>query len=336
VVWEELATEQAPRWEVGTWVVVALVEAPPGSPWAKRFAAPGPRWTIGAGGDAYLPNPDLRSVNLLGEFLALAKEQRNARPGIMVLAKMVEKATPQLGASALARLQEIRRLPADGEATGMLMRGALDYRRPVEMRRAILKMAAQGRLPVAGPWLNAFIARRGELEAEAYAAKAQLEGNLSEDDVAMLLDRDAADLRAVGARYARGDLAARRLPELVRSDPAPAVRSAAVLAAVLSRTDWGLAAALPGLADGDAAVRSMATHAIAALGTPAITPLVAEVTGNTPAAVGAITTLSLMGDPGRAALRDIAQNNREERLRQLALSALGEVKETNTASERSD
>jgi HEAT repeat protein len=114
------------------------------------------------------------------------------------------------------------------------------------------------------------------------------------------------------------------LPGLVRRDPAPAVRAAAAIALADTHTAWGLDAALPALADSDPQVRSAAAQALAALGANAV-PTLDRVARTRPAeARGAITALSLAGPTGLAAVRRLAVELADERLRDFARLALGE------------
>jgi hypothetical protein len=326
IAWEELARDRPPRLSPGDRVLVALAELPADSLWQKRFPGDTKPLVIAARGEAYLVNPDEASVAGVAAYLAIPAPQRTQRPGIIALTRLVADADPVLAEAALELLRSVPSFPADQTITVTLMTAAASSDRPFGLRSAIVALAGERKLARARPWLMRFAVPGSDLEAAAYTALGEWDGELPQATVQELLDRDDPAVRAVGARFARGDLAERRLPGLVRGDPAAQVRAAAVLGLVATRTSWGLEDAIAALADRDPAVRGAAAQAISRLGTAAIPALEREVDRQSDAAAGAIAALSMMGQVGRAPLLRIVRSNPNPQLRELALLGLGQVR----------
>jgi hypothetical protein len=196
-----------------------------------------------------------------------------------------------------------------------------------DLRAGILRLFGSRRVASARPVVARLAAPGSPLEPDALEALAAIDGALSEATVARLLAAEKPVLRAVGARWVRGGLSERTLPVLVRSDPDPRVRAAAAAAAAANRTAWGLDAAVTALADTAPEVRSSAAQAIAPLGELALPALRREIDRDSASAPGAIATLAIMGSTGHPLLVEVAGSADSERLRGLALLALGVVRD---------
>jgi hypothetical protein len=233
-------------------------------------------------------------------------------------------ASPLPASAAIARLAQPNLAAAvDAAAAAQLMNAAADAGKSLLLRRDILAFVGQARIAAATPQLERLAQRDAPLEAEALTALGQIRG-LPPAQVEELLDRKQAPVRAVGARFATGSLAERRLPQLLRQDPDPAVRAAAAVALAESHTVWGLDDAIPALADSDPQVRSAAAQALGALGAPAIPTLESVARSQPAAARGAITALALAGPQGVAVVRQLAEDHPDTRLRAYARLALGQ------------
>ena len=321
--WEELSRGRPPRFADGQRVLLVLDTLPQGSLWQRRFPPDSKTLAVAAGGDAFLLDPEARDIDPLAAYLQLG-EPGTPQARAAALVRIALESSPPLAGAALGRLTATPNLGGalNAEAMAQLMRAASDANMALPLRRQIVALVGYGRLTAAVPALET-LARGGELEADALGALGEIRGGLPPEQVDRLLDRPEPALRVVGARFARGALAERRLPILVRSDPAPVVRSAAAVALAATRTAWGLDGALPALADPDPMVRSTAAQALGALGSSAV-PTLESVARTRPAeARGAVTALSLAGPTGVAAVRRLADEHPDPRLRDFARLALG-------------
>ena len=314
IAWEELARDRPPRLVDGQSVLLALDDLPSSSLWRTRAQGhPGLR-LIAADGDALLRDPTAADVKQLTTYLALP---RDASPASRAagLVRLALESSDGLSGAAIARLRAAPELCAalSADATATLMRLAADARRPLALRDAVIRLAGAAHLTAAAPALERLAVAGAPLEAPALLALAQIRGGLPAARVEPLLARPDAELRAVGARYATGTLAERTLPELVRGDPSPLVRSAAAEGLAATRTVWGVEACLPALADVDPPVRAAAATALGRLGAPAV-PALEQAARTVPAqAAGAVTALSLAGPTGVAALRRLEATARPSR-----------------------
>jgi HEAT repeat protein len=320
--WEELAAKPPPRLRAGQRVLVALDDLPQASLWRQRFPD-GHALVLAAHGDALIVDPVAGDVDLIAAYLQLGTPAPAAARSA-ALVRVVVGASPLLASAAVARLAALPNLAAaiDGPATAQLMTAASDAGKPLLLRRDIVAFVGQARLTAATPQLERLAQRDSALEAEALTALGQIRG-LPAAQVEELLDRKQAAQRAVGARFATGALAERRLPQLLRQDPDPAVRAAAAIALAESHTLWGLDDAIPALADPDPQVRSAAAQALGALGAPAIPTLESVARSQPAAARGAITALAMAGPQGVAVVRQLAEDHPDTRLRDFARLALG-------------
>ena len=323
VAWEELAATRPPRFADGQRVLVVLDDLPSGSLWRQRF--PAGASAVAARGDAWLVDPSAGDLDLLAAYLQLGAPATSAARA-SALAHIAVAATPALASAAVARLASMPGAGTAlvGTATDQLLGTAADARKPLALRRDIIVLAGRVRLAGAAAQLDALARPGSALEAETLTALAQVRGGLPLDRVARLLDRHEAAVRAVGARFATGELIERQLPPLVRYDSAPEVRAAAATALAATRTAWGVDGAVPALADPDPRVRSAAAQALGALGAPAVGALEAVARMQAAEARGAITALSLAGPNGVATVRRLAAEHPDPHVRDFARLALGQ------------
>lgn len=160
--------------------------------------------------------------------------------------------------------------------------------------------------------------------ARAYEGLALLDGELPGPVARALLERaDSPDHRRVGARYAdRSALA--RLPRLLRVDPDPTVRAAALERLVELEGIEALDRILFALDDPDPGVRAVAMQEIGELGEAAVPSLQRVVAGGSgDAARTAVGALRATGAAGMEALNEIADSHPDESVRMTARIALG-------------
>jgi hypothetical protein len=324
IAWEELASGRPPRFADGQRVLVALDDLPRASLWRQRFGADSSVLAVAAQGDAYLRDVDGRDLALLAAYLQL---DRGAAPAVRApaLVGVVVDATPPVAEVALTRLASMPDAAAalDARAVTRLLDVAAKPDTPKSLRRDIVVYAGNARLAAAAAQLEALARPGAELEAEALTARGEIGGGLPAAEVERLLERPQPALRAVGARFATGAVAERSLPSLVRKDPSPEVRAAAAAALARQRTTWGIDGAIPALGDTDPQVRTAAAQALGALGNPVVAPLDTVARTRPAEARGAITALVLAGPTGIAAVRQLAVDHSDERMRDFARLALG-------------
>jgi hypothetical protein len=326
--WEELASGRAPRFTPGGLALVALEPLPPGSLWHQRFPQPG-ALVVATEGEAFLRDPDAATVALLGRWSQVARAEREGPAGVRALSALWAGATPRVAEDALAALNEIPGLAAkvEDESLERFASGLLDDSRPLALREGLLRLAAQRQLAALRPTIER-LARRGDpLEAPALDALGALDGGLPPIRVAALLARPEPAVRAAGARHARG-AQLERVAGLVKSDPAPEVRAAAIATILSQRGARGFDVAGQGLFDPDPAVRAAAAGALGALGTAAVPGLLALVKDRSAKAAAApIAALLLAGSDGRAAVQTISETNPDPEVRKVARLALGQLGE---------
>jgi hypothetical protein len=323
--WEELGGARQPRLAAGQRVLIALDELPAGSLWRQRFPPDSHALTLAAHGDAWLADPPAADLDLLAAYLQLGPRPAAAARA-SALARIVSAGAPVLAAAALARLASMpdAETALDANASDLLMHTAADVQKPLTLRRDIITFAGRRRLTAATARLEVLSRGGPPLAASALVALGEIRGGLPPGEVEDLLDSQDAELRAVGARFASGAIAERRLPPLVRGDPVPLVRAAAAEALAGTRTAWGVDGAVPALADPDPVVRSSAAEALGALGAPVVPALDAVARTQPAAARGAITALARAGPTGVAAVRRLMDDHPDAHLRAFARLALGQ------------
>jgi hypothetical protein len=327
VAWEELSPARPPRFADGDRVLVALEPLAGGSIWRQRIQDPAARastYAIAEQGDAFLRDPATGETQLVLHFLALPSVLRDGNPGAAHLVKLAESASPPMAMAALERLGLVPELDRalDPASASRLVQVLL--REPPELREAALALVEQQRLgslrdPLArlavpdatGPW-------------PVYEALARLDGSLTAAATDALLGREtSAEHRAVGARRA-APAAAVRLASLLRRDPSPAVRAAAVERLVEIGGIAEIDRVLFALGDPDQEVRVRAMLAVGDLGDAAVPALRRVVeTGQVEAAKTAVGALGATGPDGMAALAEIAETHPDESVRLLASIAIG-------------
>lgn len=324
--WEELAKARPARFQSGGKILVALAPLPQRSLWRTRFPDGG-ALAVASGGEAFLRDPDAATIAALARWSALGPSEREASAGVAALATLWASAAPSVAEGALARMAEVSGLDAkiQGEAATTLGAGLSNQARPLALREAAVTLAGERRLAALQPALET-LARRGHpLEAPALDALAKISGGLPEERVQGLLSRHEAAARAVGARWARGALLSRLAP-MVKADPSPDVRAAAVLALLDQQGMAAFDTAAQGLFDPDAGVRAVAAKGIGSLGPPAVPGLVALIEARgMPEAGAPIAALALSGSSGRAALESLAVRHPDHRVRDAARLSLGRL-----------
>ena len=324
--WEEMSPSRRPRFIDGGRVLLALEPLPGYSLWRSRFPG-GKAHAVAQRGEGFLRDPDAPTLLRLSQYLSLPDDQRQRAAGAAALAALVAESHPDLAMGALQRLNLMSGLNEKLASGGMvwLVQGVHDPQRPMEIREGILALVAERMLHKLRGVVAELALPGGPLEAAATAALAALDGSLPVERVKLLLaSRDPA-LRSVGVRYARDTAAEGRLRSLVRVDPDPEVRIAALDALVEWRGLRAFGDVEPALFDADPAVRARAALAIGGLGAETV-PRLQELVerGSHEDAVGPIAALRFSGAEGTLALREIAAGHSDERVRSLAKIALGQ------------
>jgi hypothetical protein len=333
IAWEELSPERPSRFAAGDRVLAVVEPLPTGSMWNNRFPTPlrNDRVVVLAGNyDAFLLDPDTRSVDLLAAYLRLSSSERSGPAGIAALANVVADATESIAREALEILDRLEALPvAEGSATAAALKRALLLEsRSEQLRRRLLALVARQRTAALRPVVAELAQPQSRFEAEALAALGSIDGSLPADQIATLLGRDQPAVRAVAVRFLKGPEAAERLAALSRQDPSPEVRTAAVERLVKTEGPEAVTSALPVLTDPDLTVRSAAAAGIGELGEIAVPALKTRAAaGNGDEAKAAILALHYAGPGGAAALREIAATHSDMQIRRLAELALGRASE---------
>ncbi len=325
VAWEERARSRPPRLPDGGRALVALSALPETTLWLARFPAPPRPLVVSSGGEAFLRDPDAATADLLEGWAKLGASEREGSAGVGALAALWAGAHPSVAEGALARLAEIPGL-ADklhADAAARLAAGLSIDTRPIVLRRAALQLAGDRRLGALREAIESLTRPGHPLEAPALDALAHLDAGLVPERVERLLTRPEAALRVVGVRWARGaqlGAAAR----LVKEDPSPEVRAAAVASLVDQQGFVAFEAASPALFDASADVRAAAAKRIGGLGATAVPALVALVESRgMPEAGAPLAALALAGPEGRAAAERVATEHPDARVRAAARLALG-------------
>lgn len=321
--WEQLAAGDRPRLADGERILAVLEPMPEWSLWRQRFPE-GPVWILAERGTAFLSDPDAATVAALAAHLALSPAERAGDPGAATRARLAAEAEPGLASEAVEALAA---RPGDAlppDAIAALGRALGDASRPDALRRALLRLVAVRRVASLRGAVAPLAVPGGDLEAPALDALLSLDGGLPEDRLRPLLARDEGAVRAVALRHGAASLGRDELAAIVRDDPAPEVRAAAV-AALTARPDLAaLEAASAGLFDPVPEVRAEAAERLGALGATAVPMLRAlAFSHGSPDAAAPLAALERAGAAGRAALAEVAETHPDERVRRLADVALG-------------
>ena len=330
IAWEERSTARSARFEQGDRILVSLERLAGASIWQARFPEPTERVKVlgvAMRGDAFLQRPSIGSASVLQHYLALAAEDRDGAAGAGYLVDLALGAELPLAEDALRRFARHARLDAHlGErGGGLLVRALLRPDASDAFQDAIVELIGGRQLESTRPALEALVGTEAPPPAIVFAALARLDGGLSPERTAALLERSPARYREVAARFASGPGADETLARLARSDPAPEVRARAIERLVERRGEEAIDSVLPGLSDPEPAVRGAAVRGLGSLGAPAVPALKRVIEDDDPeAARSALAALALDGGPdARATLQEVAETHPDETLRKLAEIALG-------------
>jgi hypothetical protein len=330
IAWEERARGRPVRFAAGDRVLLALEPLPGHSIWRQRIPGVERRAKVRAvaeQGDAFLRAPSPGGLLTLQHYLALPPDLREQNAGVGYLVDLAEGAELPLAAAAVERLAAVPSLDSriDPSSAAACVRALLRDDAPAALTDAWLALIGDAPLRALKPSLAALAQREPPAPARVYEALGRIDGELpAELSLRLLALRDAPELRAAGARFATGAALA-QLPRLLRSDPAPAVRTAAAERWLEREGVAGIDAARPALRDADREVRFAALMAVARLGPPAVPALRDEI-GSAPPdaariAVGALVVAG--GSEAAQALSELAETHPDEGVRLLARTALG-------------
>jgi len=325
IAWEELSRGRPARFRQGDRILVALDPLPGASLWRQRFPNRD-ALAVAARGDGFLRAPDPVSVEALAAFLTLPAAQRPQTPGVEALIGLVSRAQPPLAAAALARLAELPGLDSKISYAGrqQLARAVADPGRPTALRQGILRLIRDRQLRSLRPAAELQAQKISPLRPEALGALAALDGGIPADRVARLLESEDPAVRAVAVRNAPGTPSERRIERLLREDPDPEVRAAAVETLLETRGAAAVGPASSALFDADPRVREAAVRGLAGLGGAAVPTLEQLVeTRNSEEARAPLAALALAGRPGRQSLERIAISHPDAQVRALARAMLG-------------
>jgi hypothetical protein len=328
IAWEELASGRPPRFADGDRVLLALEPLPMGSLWRQRIPDPNELLAargIAQRGTAFLRSPSAGSVTLLRHYFALPRALREGPDGQRHLLALGADAERPLALSAATRLAEL-----SGDATLAASEAAVALRAlaradaDAELAGALLRWVERRQPAGLAPALDAVLAKREPAPASVVAARGRLgEGIAPERERALLASASPAQ-RAAAAEVA-GPEQAGRLADLLRGDPDPEVRRAALERLARLEGAAALDAIVDAFDDDDAAVRNQAALQAAAFGAAAVPRLRDEATRSPwPASQSAVLALRFANAPeAREALTGLAEKHPDERIRTLAALALG-------------
>jgi hypothetical protein len=330
VVWEELSAARAPRFAPGERVLVSLEALPGQSIWRERIPDAEERSAalhVAQRGDAFLRDPSSSEVDTLAHYLWLDAAQRDGAKGAEYLVALAVDAQVPLAMDAVAALADHPHLAdeIDARSGGALVAALVRDDGSEAFRAAIVALIGARRLEATRAALEARADAEAPAPAAVFEALAQLDGGIGVVRSAALLASEPAAQRRVAARYLSGPDAAATLDRLLRRDDADAVRAASAERLFELEGDAALEPLLGALADPATSVRGTAARLLAGFGAPAVAPLRQVVAGNDPdAASAAVIALGFNTAPtARAALREIASDHPETRVRKLAELTLG-------------
>lgn len=328
IAWEELASARSPRFANGDRVLLALEPLPGGSLWRKRMGDPGALLAargVAQRGTAFLRAPSLGSLSVLRHYLALPPDLRAGPTGqhhLVALAADAERALAVSAANRLSRLSGEATLTA--EEAKLVLRALVRADSDVALASPLLSWVERRQPAGLAPALDAALSPPSAAPATLVTARGLLGEGLPAEREKLLLASPSPEQRAAAAGVA-GPEQAGRLADLLRNDPAPAVRLAALRR--LARLE-GLAALdtlLDAFDDDDETVRNDAAQHAAAFGPEAV-PRLREVAARWPwpASQTAVVALRHANSPeSRAVLVELADADVDERVRTLAAISLG-------------
>jgi HEAT repeat protein len=327
IAWEELASSRPPRFANGDRVLLALEPLVAGSLWRKRFPDPKQLSSVhgvAQRGAAFLRVPAAGSVSILQHYLLLPADLRAGPPGQRHLVALAADAQRPLALSAARRLANLTSGATLGaEEATLVLRALARADSDAELATSLLTWIER-RQPVGiVPSLDAALAAQAGAPATFVRARGLLGEGLSGEREGALLASQSPALRAAAASVA-GPAAAPRLAELLRRDPAPEVRLAALKRLARLEGPAALEPLLDAFDDADAAVRNDAALHVAAFGPEAVPRLQDAARWPWPASQSAVLGLSQSNtEQSRVALAKLAEEHPDERVRTLAAVALG-------------
>jgi hypothetical protein len=329
IAWEELASGRPPRFADGDRVLLVLEPLPTGSLWRQRI--PDPRALVATRGiaqrgTAFLRSPGLGSLTVLRHYLALPRELRDGPDGGRHLLALAADAERPLAVSAATRLAEGTGGTALGAGeAGVALRALARGDADAELGGALLRWVERRQPAGLAAALDAALAQPETASATFVAARGRLgDGIAPERERALLASRSEAQ-RAAAAQVA-GPAQADRLADLLRGDPAPRVRSAALERLARLEGASAIAVLLDAFDDEDAGVRHQAALQVAAFGAEAVPELRDAARRPWPASQSAVLALRFANAPeARETLTLLAGDHPDERVRTLARLALGEA-----------
>lgn len=337
--WEEPVPGLPSRIEEGCRILFAIDTMSTASIWKQRVPDSTHRKRLHSLADeanAFVERPSGSELADLEHYLALSGDARRGDAGVVYLAALAARAQPRLALSALATLDSFSKLStrlnpiSKNHVCDAIMRSGSA---PAEARSgtesdvgaAALALVERRRLESLRPVLETRIAQlEPSAPAVLYAALGAIDGQIPDDIALELLASASVEHRLAAARWASGEKGIQQIRHLLRWDPDPGVRAAAVQRLLQLESSRGLDDAIRSLEDPASEVRLTAIRAISALDPEAVGELEYVVkTGSTEGARSAIVTLSMMGVEAHELLLEISEQHPDKSVRALAGIAVG-------------
>lgn len=339
VAWEEAAPSLPSRFSVGRRLLLAIEPLSTASIWKQRVPDRERRaslYSVAAKGRAYLERPSGEELSDLEHYLALGDDARRGNAGVVYLVALAARSQPRLalsGIAQLARLREFSQQLGPDEARGLCDALMREGRLPGQDRgaaegdvgEAALALIERFRPAALRPVLQSRITALSQrAPAVLYAALGALDGEIPDSVALELLASKSQDHRVAAARWTGGVQGREQLRQLLRTDPAPSVRAAAVSRLLQLEGGEALPDAVRCLDDPAGSVRLAAARSIAKIGPEALPELEYMVdSGSEDGVKGAIVTLSLMGGAAHEMLAEISEHHADKGIRALAGIAIG-------------
>jgi hypothetical protein len=329
IAWEELAPSRPVRFSEGQRVLVCLDSAPNYTLWQKRFPDNlADVLAVSREGEAFLRDPDSKTLHLLGHYLALGKGARNDPAALGYLVDMVAAAPEIVALNVLdsinARDNVATMLP---DGAGAVLAGvAGDDSRSIDVRRSVLALIGRAKIRTARADIQPLTRPGADLRAAALHTVGILDDGLSAEVVAELILDEDGNVRAVAVLYLRTVDASETLVRLALTDRSPAVRVAAAHRLFVEQGKDALDDLAPALGDEDATVRTVVARDVAGLGDEVVEQLVGIAdTGSERQAQGVVLAFTMMGGAGGNALSRLYKEHKNPKIRALAGITLGRM-----------